>query len=815
MRSSQTTISALVLLFGWPALGEALAQESTATPKVIERLSVLPSAIHLPDARARQQLLVTGHGRDGQLYDLTRQATFHVDPAGTVSVDDGGVVRPVRAGAARVTIKAPGRETHVSVMVGDLARTPPVSFTNEVMAVLGKAGCNAGACHGHASGKNGFKLSLRGYNPGLDLEALSHDQFGRRINLVAPEASLILLKPARLVPHGGERRFAVGSDFYWVLRRWIAEGAQGDMDRARRLERIEVVPDYRIVPKPGRKQQLVVLAHYAGGQVRDVTDRAIYELTSEEFVEVSPQGLVATRAVGEGTVLVRFLGKMAISRVVTIDARPDFSWKNATEHNFIDKHVFAKLKASQVAPSERSSDTEFLRRVSFDTIGLPPTPREVRAFLADSRPDKRAKKIDELIERPEFADLWTVYWLDLLRADESASVMGRKGVWALGRWLRDAFDRNLPYDEFVRAFLTARGSQFQNPPAAFSRVFYQAPEKAEAITQIFLGTRIECAQCHDHPFDRWTQHDYQSMAQFFTQVRRRDGPDYYDESQIFLEPEKEPIVRLRFLDGSAINWPGNRDRRQALAEWMLGPAKKWLAKALVNRVWGKLLGRGIVEPVDDLRFSNPPVNDALWDALADDFLAHKYDFKHVVRTILKSRTYQLSAKPNATNGGDQMLFSRARLRRLTAEQLLDALSQVTGVEEEFGMVPPGFRAAQIATAGTGSYFLKTFGRPARKGPCTCERSSQPTLPQVLHFLNGASVMKRLRADGGTHHRLLSAKLSNDQIVEELYLHVLSRLPNERERRLGREYFAEAQDRAQGAEDLLWALLNSQQFVFNH
>jgi hypothetical protein len=401
-----------------------------------------------------------------------------------------------------------------------------------------------------------------------------------------------------------------------------------------------------------------------------------------------------------------------------------------------------------------------------------------------------------------------------------------KGVWALSRWLRKAVEDNMPYDQFVRAFLTARGSQFGNPPVSLSYVFRQPNEKAEAIAQIFLGTRLECAQCHDHPFDRWTQSDYQSLMTFFYQVAKKDGQDYYAEGQIYLMPEKHKQVHLRFLDGSEVMWPpaermalekgdGVRDRRIALADWMLGPARKWTARALVNRVWGKLLGRGIVEPVDDFRFSNPPVNEPLLDALAEDFIAHGYDFKRLVSTILHSRTYQASSRPNATNASDQTYFSRATLRRLTAEQLLDGLSQVTGIEEEFQGLPAGLRAAQVPTVRNGSYFLKTFGRPPRKSVCTCERAQTPTLPQILHFMNGTTMMQRLRAEGGTLDRLLKAKLDDDRLIEEFYLHVLSRSPEPAERARARSYLTEGDDRAQAAEDLFWALLNSRQFLFNH
>jgi hypothetical protein len=702
----------------------------------------------------------------------------------------------------------------------------PVSFVNEVMAVLGKAGCNAGVCHGNTSGKGGFKLSLRGYNPSADLEAITRAHLGRRVNRETAAASLFLQKPAGLVDHGGGQRFGVNSDFYRLIHQWLEEGAKGDINQAARLEKIDVFPEARILPRPGLTQQLVVRAQFTGGLIRDVTDQAIYELTSQGIVDVDGRGLVVAKEVGEAPILVRFLGKKALSRISVIQARPDFAWSNPSAHNFIDTHVFAKLKAVQVLPSELSSDTEFLRRVSFDTVGLPPTPAEVRAFLADQRPDKRNRKIAELLGRPEFADVWTLYWLDLLRADETPGVLYPKGVWALSRWLRKSIEDNMPYDQFMRAFLTARGSLLANPPAALSHVFRLPNEKAEAIAQIFLGTRLECAQCHDHPFDRWTQSDYNSLATFFYQIGRKDGQDYYAEGQVFLEPEKNKQVHLRFLDGSDVKWPppdrlasdkgdGVRDRRIALADWMLGPAKEWTARALVNRVWGKLLGRGIVEPVDDFRFSNPPVNEPLLDALAEDFIAHGYDFKRLVGTILNSRTYQASSRPNATNETDQTYFSRAMLRRLTAEQLLDGLAQATGIEEEFRSLPAGLRAGQLPTNHTGSYFLKTFGRPPRKSVCSCERSQTPTLPQVLHLMNGTTMMKGLRTEGGTLDRLLKAKLDDNLLIEEFYLHALGRLPQPGELARARSYLSEPGDRAQAAEDLFWALLNSRQFLFNH
>jgi hypothetical protein len=687
--------------------------------------------------------------------------------------------------------------------------------------VLGKAGCNSGACHGHNAGKGGFRLSLRGYQPWLDLESLTRDQLGRRVDLMTPEASLILRKPAGLVSHGGGRRFSTESPSYATLRQWLAEGARADIDRAVALDRIEVLPDRRLVPRPGLAQQLVVRAHYADGSVRDVTDRAIYELSNEGPVEVSPLGLVTCRQEGEAAVFVRFLGKMGLARFLVIRHKPDFVWADVPANNSIDQHVHAKLQAIQVLPSALSSDTEFLRRVSLDSVGLPPTPDEVRTFLADERPEKRSRKIDELLAREEFGDVWAQYWLELSGTTESGDSARFKGMWTLSFWLRDAINRNLPYDQFVRALLSSKGSSLDNPAITYG--FNRLP-KAEVVPQLFLGVRLQCAECHDHPFDVWKQADYRALGEFFTNVTFKEGPhDTYGlEGRLFVSPERSlpwevgKTVSLRLLDGSAVEVPAERDRREALVDWLFGTARRLTARALVNRVWGRFMGRGIVDPVDDMRFSNPPVNEPLLEALADDFMAHQYDFKYLVRTILNSRTYQLSSIPNATNAADGVNFSHACLRRLPAEQLLDSISQVTGVDEPLRLGPPGMRAVQIPYEGAGSRFLDMFGRPGqRMSPCECIRSHEATLPQVLHLLNGETVAQKLRGEGGTLDRLLSAGLADDRLVEEFYLVVLSRLPNERERAFGAEYLRASDDRAAGAADLMWALIASQEFLFNH
>lgn len=702
----------------------------------------------------------------------------------------------------------------------DREQSGAVSFTNDVMAVLGKAGCNAGACHGHNSGKGGFKLSLRGSSPASDHQAIVRGLMGRRIDPLDPDASLLLLKPSGQVQHGGGKRFGPQSEFYGLVRRWIAGGAISDVGRATKLERIEVVPDARQLT-PMETQQLSVRAYFSDGSVHDVTDRAAYELSSEGSLEVSLDGQVTARREGEAAVLVRYLGQMGLSQFLVIRPKPDFVWTAPPAQNFIDRRVYDKLRAIQVLPSELSSDSEFLRRVSFDTTGLPPTPDEVRAFLADTTSDKRLRKIDELLKREEFGDLWAAYWLELSGTHEGGDSARFKGMWTLSLWLSDVINRNLPYDQFVRAVVAGKGSSLENPAITFG---LNRLAKAEIVPQLFLGVRLECAQCHDHPFDVWKQADYRALGEFFNALASKEGPhdSYGAEGRRFVAPEKflpwerDKTVQLRLLDGSTLDVAASQDRREALVDWMFGAAAEKTARALVNRTWGKLFGRGIVEPVDDMRFSNPPVNEPLLAALAKEFVDHQYDFKHLVRTILNSRTYQLSSVPNATNTGELTNFSHAMVRRLSAEQLLDAIVQATGAEEAFRVGSPGLRAVQIPYENTGSRFLAMFGRPTeRKNACVCIRSQETTLPQVLHLLNGDTAASKLRAEGSTLNRLLETTPSMDRLIEGMYLTVLSRLPTDDERTTCKLYASTSENRDDAAEDIMWSLISSQEFLFNH
>ena len=813
----------IAFVFIW--ISVAMVTPGVAESAESKQLTVMPSKVTLDNARSRQQLIVTVHGTGGYSRDVTRKVAFKSSDPQIADVDKHGVVRPRRMGKTVIQVAVKNETISVEITVGDLTKATPVSFTNEVMAVVGKAGCNSGTCHGHNSGKGGFKLSLRGNNLRTDHNTITHEDFGR-VDLQDPAESLILQMPTAQIEHGGGKRFEVDSDFSRTLHQWLVEGAKSDLGKSVKLNKIEVLPKQNVLSFNSEstsdlQQQLVVLAHFDNGSVRDVTHLAIYELSNEGVVEADSSGLITCKREGEAAVFVRFLGEMGISRFLIIRDRPDFVWTDQPSNNFIDNHIGAKLKRIQVHPSKLSEDAEFLRRVSFDLTGLPPNPDEVRAFLANKQSDKRERKIDELLDREEYGDQWASYWVELSGTSESGDSARFKGMWTLSFWLRDAINRNLPYDQFVRKIVAGKGSSLFNPAMTYST--NQLP-RVEVVPQLFLGIRIRCAQCHDHPYDVWKQSDYNELARFFQDVGYKEGPNdpYGREIRRFVSPEKflpwerDKKISLRFLDGTKAEIPITQDRRDALVDWMFGPAKQLTAQAIVNRVWGRLFGRGIVDPVDEMRFSNPPVNEPLLKALADDFINHKYDFKNLMRTIMRSRTYQLSSKTNPTNQNDNANFSHAYLRRIGAEQLLDSAAMVTGVDDKFRISTPGYRAINLPYTNIRSRFLEIFGRPnERTTACECIRSSETTLPQVMHFISGDTFLDKISNKDGKLAKLLKQNLSDDQLVKELYLRVLSRFPNERERGVGRDHLTKAANRVHAAEDLMWSLLTSTEFAFNH
>jgi hypothetical protein len=793
------------------------------------RIEVFPGTVLLDGAGARQQLAVSGFDAAGAVRDLSAQATYAVEPAGLASVSASGVFTPRASGEGTVLIEAGGRSARIPLRVERPGVSRPVSYRLDVAAVLSKAGCNMGACHGNLNGKGGFKLSLRGDDPAFDLASMTRDALGRRTNLADPGSSLIVRKPTGLVPHEGGQRFSPGSPEAAALSGWLAAGARDDAPSAPRLTRLEVFPDERIAAPPGLAQQLVVTAEFSDGTRRDVTRQASYDVSDPTQVSVSADARVEARGPTETAVAVRYLGGRAVSRLAFLPNRPGFVWRAPAARNVVDRHVFAKLEALKINPSELATDAVFLRRAYLDAIGRLPNPEDVRAFLDDPAPDKRSRLITRLLERPEFADFWALKWADLLRNEEKT--MGQKGVWVFQRWLRDQLAADLPLDEFARRLITAKGSTWSNPPASFYRTNRDPMTVAETVGQVFLGVRLQCARCHNHPFDVWTQNDYYGLAAFFGNVRqkeiantRRDNLDtheingdvivYLDGRPEAVQPRSGEMMAPKAPRGPEPDLKGDPDARDELARWLTRDNRQF-ARNLANRVWFHLLGRGIVEPVDDFRDSNPPSNPALLEALTDELITGGYRLRPLVALIMDSQTYQLGPEPNETNADDEANFARASVRLLPAEVLLDALGQALGKPERFDNAPTGLHATQLPGARMGGTFLRVFGKPDRLLTCECERSEATTLAQAFQLINGPSVRAMLEAGDNRIGRLLVCDAPMDEVLDELTLAALGREPTASERSGFLAHVRKAADRRKAWEDVAWALVNSKEFLLRH
>jgi hypothetical protein len=711
----------------------------------------------------------------------------------------------------------------------------PVSFRNEVMGVLSRSGCNQGTCHGNLNGKGGFKLSLRGQDPDFDYSALTRGMLARRVDPHRPEASLVLAKATATVPHEGGLRFPVNSYEYRILKQWIADGLQPDVAKTPALQRLFVTPTERFLVQPEIDTTLKVEASFSDGSKRDVTHLAVFE-SSHPGIGVNGDGLVRSAEPGETTVLVRYLDQQVTVRLAFVAARPNFTWANPPAFNFIDERVFARLKKLRMNPSDLCSDSIFLRRAYLDLLGILPTPEETRQFLAAQQPDKRARLVDALLERPEFAEFWALKWSDVLRNEEKQ--LDKKGTQLFYTWIKNSLAANKPLNEFARELIASRGSSYADPAANYYRALRDPQIRAEATAQVFLGVRMQCAKCHNHPFDHWTQNDYHRWTAFFPRVQYRilennrkdmlDRHEFNGEQIVFMDRDSEhvhPLSKLalqpRFLGADSPGLAVDADRLRLLADWVADAKNPFFARTQVNRVWSYLLGRGIVEPNDDFRLSNPPVNPELLDDLARDFVAHRFDLNQLIRTIMKARVYQLSAHPNDTNREDETHFSRAIVRSLQAEQLLDAVAGATGVAPRFEGFPAGTRAGQLPGVGAQSTkkvasdadkFMRQFGKPERLLSCDCERSEDTTLGQALQMITGQLVNKGVSEADNRLGKLLAAAKSNRAVIEELYLATLCRPPSERELGAMLARVEQAPDRRGALEDVLWALLNSKEFL---
>jgi hypothetical protein len=697
------------------------------------------------------------------------------------------------------------------------ASEPSLHFENDIEPIFSRYNCNASGCHGKAEGQGGFKLSVFAFDSEADRNAIVKDGRGRRVVPAAPDESLLLLKATGRVPHGGGIRLKVESRDYQTLRNWIAVGMPAGDPNAPRVRSVTVEPTEKILA-PMATQQLRVFATYTDGRKVEVTDHARFQANHEGLATVSSTGLVSTLdRPGEVAVMAAYMGHVGLFRAIVprpgklIDSpRPQF--------NAIDKHVDRKLSKLNITPSELCDDAEFLRRVTLDLAGALPTPAEVRAFLADRTSDKRSKRIDELLARPSFADLMALRWADVLRVDRQA--LGHERAYAYHRWIRESFAKNRPLDEFAREIITAEGLLQDTPQAAFYRAATKPGEMASTLSQVFLGVRIACAECHHHPSDRWSQTDYTGMVAFFTPVSTRGvGKNEAILSQgnpLSRHPRSGLPVTAHALGTEPPSENPTGDRRGTLAEWMTNLKNPYFARNLANRTWAKLLGRGIVEPVDDVRATNPPSNPELLDALAAYLVEKKFDLRALVKFICESRTYQASSRPNETNEKDDLNFSRGLFKRLEAEVLLDAIGQATGVPDRFAGMPPGSKAIELWDSKVKNEFLKLFGRPQRTTACDCERTVEPSTGQVLNLLNSVELQKKLSHDAGLVSRLTQRFPDDAKLIEELYLTLLARFPTARERDTTTSYLQRAgKERRQAVEDLAWALLNSLEFVFNH
>lgn len=702
----------------------------------------------------------------------------------------------------------------------------PVSLTRDVIPILTKAGCNSGTCHGTPTGKNGFRLSLRGYDIALDIHTLTREMGGRRIDRIAPDRSLILQKGAALAPHDGGRRLDPDSDLYRLLRDWIAQGALDDRDRSPRPTSIAVTPSQTILDAPAAAVTLQVVAAFPDGSKRDVTRLTRFTVNDELAARVGAEGTVARSRPGEVVVTAEYMGLMTPAVILFRDPNPDFRWPDPPVKNYVDEHVFAKLKVLRIEPAPLCTDEEFVRRAHLDAIGRLPAPGEVLAFLADQDATKRAKLIDALLDRSEFADWWALKWSDRLGVNQR--FVGKIGAVKYHQWVRGAMAANVPEDAFSRTILTAAGSNYSNPPAGFYRRLRSPELRAEEVAQLFMGARMQCAKCHNHPGENWTQDDYYGVAAFFARVQYRDGPFFvgiYDKEETvlakrdgtLLHPRTGFIVKPKFPGGAVVDVPPVGDVRAAFADWLTAPNNPYFARAAANRIWFHLLGRGVVEPVDDLRSTNPPSVPALLDALATDLVRSGFDRKHLIRTVMNSRVYQLSGRKNATNDDDVKYFSRHVPRRIGAEALLDAVCDATGVPESFKGFPAGTRAVQLPDGEFPYPFLRVFGRPPRASACECERETDTTLHMALMLQGGNFLQDKLAAPTGRVATLAASKVTDREAVEELFLLTLSRRPTAAEAEKVLAFLArgEQKTRRQQFEDVLHALLNHPEFLFQH
>jgi hypothetical protein len=809
-------------------LGAAWAHAGDAGVPQKIRIDTGRPSITLAGRDAWQQLLVTGETANGQTRDLTRSAMYTVEPAAIVHVDASGLVTPIKEGTATITATVAGAApARVQVTVAHLTVEPAINFANQIVPLFTKFGCNAGGCHGKASGQNNFKLSLLGFEPEEDYEYLVKEaRGGRRVLTSAPEHSILLLKATGAMAHGGGKKIDRDSPYYRLMLRWIEQGTPYGAKDDATVMRIEVLPRLRVLAM-GSEQQLAVIAHLSDGRTLDVTRMTQFETNEKDVAEVSDTGLVRTRQLpGTVAVMARFQTHVDVFRALIPLGAPVAKLPK-TDH-FIDAHVFAHLKKLGLPPSELCDDATFVRRVTIDIAGRLPTRIETEKFCADKDPRRHEKLVDTLLDSKDYADYFASKWSAVLRNRRKTPAEDAKPTVAFHAWIRDNLEKNVPYDRFVRDVLTATGEEVKSPPTQWYREVKDASAQLEDMAQLFLGQRIGCAKCHHHPLEKWTQDDYWGLAAFFSRVALKEakkGKKKGEPGEPFMvqfkqgaaeavNPKTKLALKPAGLGGKPMTLPADDDPRHKLVDWMIEKDNPFFARTLVNRYWKHFFSRGLVEPEDDLRVTNPPTNPELLDALAKSFIDSKYDLKKLVRTICASQAYRLSSTPNEHNADDRQNYSRFLPRRLNAEVLLDAIDEVTQAKTVFKGVPAGTRAVQLPDNQVDSYFLSVFGRPDFASACECERSGDSSLAQSLLMYNSADLMKKV--GGARLKALASDKRPHEERLRELYLVALSRTPTADEMAHMTAYLNARPQAVQAAyEDILWAVVNTKEFSFNH
>ncbi|GAB4162735.1 MAG: DUF1549 domain-containing protein [Planctomycetaceae bacterium] len=786
---------------------------------MLSAIQVHPTSLKLTGSLTRYSLLVDGRTGKNRIQDLTRRAMYRSSNPQVASVSSRGVVQAEGEGTTTIEISFAGHRAKVHVTVKDTNTSKPLHFENDIIPILTKFSCNAGVCHGKAEGQNGFKLSVFGYDPVADRKSLLSDSRGRRVFPAIPEQSLLLRKASGTVPHGGGVRIRRGSREYRTLHNWIASGMPLGEATAPRIVKVRVEPKERSLVPEGQ-QQLRAIAVYSNGNTQDVTEHAKFFSNNEGLATVNDEGLVTAGSVpGDAAIMVNYMGQVDVFQALIPRPGSPSKLPFPPIRNRIDTLVDRKLKKLKLAPSPICDDATFLRRVHLDLIGTLPTSEEARQFLADKSTGKRARLVETLMKRPEFADYWAMKWSDLLRVDRQA--LGHKGAYVFYNWIRESISKNKPYDQFVRELITAEGHLRDAPAGYFYKVVKKPGDVASTLSQVLLGVRIECAQCHHHPFDRWTQADYYGMTAYFTQVGFKSTSQGEMLTALRKTTTKHPrtgeVIYAHPLGSDNPTESPDGDRRRLLASWLTSPENPWLSQNFVNRVWAHLMGHGLIEPVDDVRSTNPPSNPELLDHLAKQFIKNKFDFRQLIRDITSSRTYQLSSQTNPTNISDEQNYSRALFKRLDAEVLLDAVCGTTGVPEKFRGIPAGYRAIQVWDSHVSHEFLKLFGRPTRATACECERVSAPSVAQVLHVLNSPKLHGKLSHEGGRIAALIRKYPQDDRkVIDELYLTFYSRYPSKTERSAMLTFMKRNADRRRAAaEDIAWSMMNTVEFLFNH